>query len=65
MKSSHKGLITMSQIKEWEYDNLASLCKENRKLYIDAVLYNGNKSIKWSAWLRLMGLMETWDMKDG
>lgn len=52
-------------INEWEYDQLAKLCRENRKLYLGAVLYHSNKSMKWSAWLRLMGLMETWDMTDG
>jgi len=46
-------------IKEWQYQHLVELCMEHQKSYVRVVLHHGNKSIKWSAWLRLMGLMET------
>jgi len=54
----------MSQIKEWQYERLVSQCREYQEHYVYTVLYQNNKSIRQSAWLRLMGLMETWDMSD-
>jgi len=50
---------------EWECDHLGKLCRGNRILYLDTLACQGDKSMKWSAWLRLMGLIETWDIKDG
>ena len=54
----------MQQIKEWQYEYLASLCVGHRKHYVNTVLHYNNKSVRRSAWLRLMGLMETWDISD-
>lgn len=54
----------MSQLKEWHYKRIVSLCVEHRKHYISAMLNHNNKSIKRSFWLRMMGLMETWDMSN-
>lgn len=55
-------MTTSSTIKEWEYEYLITLCREHQEHYINVISYNGNKSIRLSAWLRIMGLMETWDM---
>lgn len=47
-------------IKEWEYERLAKICAEHRGQMIS--LFNiGGADLRKSAWLRLMGLMETWD----
>lgn len=51
----------MSHTKEWEYQYLTKLCSEHREQFLLMVI-DDHKRIRKSAWLRLMGLVETWDI---
>jgi len=51
----------MIEIKQWKYEYLAKICAKNQHQIIS--LFNvGGADLKKSAWLRLMGLFETWDI---
>lgn len=49
-------------IKEWEYVYLTKLCSEHQDQFLSMVSDDEPERIKKSAWLRLMGLVETWDI---
>lgn len=48
--------------KEWEYAYLTKLCSDHQDQFLSMVLAAEPERIRKSAWLRLMGLVETWDM---
>lgn len=51
----------MTNIKQWEYTRLVKICANHPGHLIS--LFNINeKDLRKSAWLRIMGLMETWDI---
>ncbi len=51
----------MTNIKQWEYMRLANICANHPNQMLS--LFNiGGKDLKKSAWLRIMGLLETWDI---
>ncbi len=52
----------MSPTKEWEYAYLTKLCSDYQDQFLSMTTGDNRESIKKSAWLRLMGLVETWDM---
>ena len=52
----------MSQTKEWQYLYLTKLCSEHQEQFLSMVLIAEPARIRKSAWLRLIGLMETWDI---
>ena len=49
-------------IKEWEYVYLTELCSKHQDQFLSMVSDDEPERIKKSAWLRLMGLVETWDI---
>jgi len=55
----------MSQIKEWEYVYHTKICTGIHHNHSLSLLLNCNDEfMRRSAWLRLMGLMETWDITE-
>ncbi len=49
-------------IKEWEYVYLTKLCSRHQDQFLSMVSDDEPERIRKSAWLRLMGLVETWDI---
>ncbi len=54
--------LTMLYTKEWEYVYLTKLCSDHQDQFLSMALAAEPERIRKSAWLRLMGLVETWDM---
>lgn len=52
----------MSHTKEWEYEYLTKLCSKHQDQFLSMIAADEPERIRKSAWLRLMGLVETWDI---
>lgn len=48
--------------KEWKYQYLTKLCSDHQEQFLSMVSDGESERIRKSAWLRLMGLVETWDI---